>query len=362
MTSSQHTVVLGSGSGLGTYVPALLLQRYLASQGVPAGVAVFESLLPPEQHAQLDRTRRAYHERFDLALVGQKLAFANKLKPTADPAQLEALLRSWAERGVRRFIAVSGFWLAVLDQYARSYAPAGLDVTLCCLDATLSSSWRSFPANAAYRTLWLVSEESGSLRYQVPVLESAARADYEGRPRRVVAHGGGWGLGGYRDRIAELRRYGWELDVDVVYPEEAAEPCPGVRCFAIDPDWRPWQTDEAGEHTFPPLGELRGPATAYRSRPEHHEMFMLVSGARAVVSKPGGATLIDSLASGTPVVFLKSYGPSEAANAAVWRRSGLGISWDEWAQTGFSAEALVPLHTALAEARARIPCWPISAR
>ena len=70
----------------------------------------------------------------------------------------------------------------------------------------------------------------------------------------------------------------------------------------------------------------------------------MIARARAVVSKPGGCTLIDSLASGTPVILLEAYGYAERSNAEVWIALGYGITFEAWRESGFSIDVLQRLH------------------
>jgi UDP-N-acetylglucosamine:LPS N-acetylglucosamine transferase len=71
----------------------------------------------------------------------------------------------------------------------------------------------------------------------------------------------------------------------------------------------------------------------------------------AVVSKPGGGTLLDSLAAATPVVLLAPWGGPEAKNGALWEELGFGIDFQRWRRTGFDQCVLEDLHHSLLAAR-----------
>jgi UDP-N-acetylglucosamine:LPS N-acetylglucosamine transferase len=73
--------------------------------------------------------------------------------------------------------------------------------------------------------------------------------------------------------------------------------------------------------------------------------------AMAVVSKPGGGTLLDSLAAATPIVLLTPWGEPEAKNGALWEELGFGIDFQRWRETGFDHRVLEDLHHRLLEAR-----------
>ncbi|MBK9385896.1 MAG: hypothetical protein IPN34_13885 [Planctomycetes bacterium] len=170
-------------------------------------------------------------------------------------------------------------------------------------------------------------------------------------------HGGGWGIGPSRRAIPTLTEAGWALDV-VVYGEGEAPAEPGThRYHRIAPSWRPWRRDESGELGYPPLETMS---------PEHGPVFVpqpgrtlfdVIEAARVIVSKPGGSTLIDSLAAATPIAFLEPYGPAEAANARLWTRLGGGLDFATWAEHRYSAEALESLHATLARMRRDTPLY-----
>ena len=101
-------------------------------------------------------------------------------------------------------------------------------------------------------------------------------------------------------------------------------------------------------------GEVRPVAAG----PDYHDMLELVRGAVAVVSKPGGATLLESFETATPLVFLAPYGAHEAENQGLWEHLGFGLSLEAWRGSGYSLEVLERLHANLLEARRDAPSYP----
>jgi hypothetical protein len=85
----------------------------------------------------------------------------------------------------------------------------------------------------------------------------------------------------------------------------------------------------------------------YQRNDDFHPFHSVIRRARAIVSKPGGCTLIDSLASATPVVLLDAYGYAEQSNGAIWAHLGFGIPYGTWEASGFDSAVLGGLHTAL---------------
>ena len=62
-------------------------------------------------------------------------------------------------------------------------------------------------------------------------------------------------------------------------------------------------------------------------------------------------TLVDSLASATPLVYLEPFGRHEEKNAELWMHLGFGISYSDWKAVDYSMETLEGLHRNLLKAR-----------
>jgi hypothetical protein len=144
--------------------------------------------------------------------------------------------------------------------------------------------------------------------------------------------------------------------IDLLGPQDWSGRRAHDRHFAPDPQWFPWQRTASGELSFP---ALRGPA-GWLPNEHFPSAHTLVREARAIVSKPGGGTLIDSLAAATPVVLLEPYGEAEARSGALWEELGFGIRFERWRETGFDPGVLARLHHNLRAVDA-LPPYPIGA-
>ncbi|GAA1600568.1 hypothetical protein GCM10009789_63480 [Kribbella sancticallisti] len=329
--------ILTSGVALGVHVPGLLLADRLREQGGTANVSVLERLMPAETLATTARSKQAFHRDFRVALAGQKLA-RNAAVSTDEPAVCR-LFQSWQERGVSRFVVFSGFWLSLVERYVTQYGAVPVDV--CHVDSVQSPSFdKAGTTSLPVRHVWLADADRLRIPCSIPVSREPA-VPWSRRDQRLLVHGGGWGMGTYRERAAELSESGFSLDV-VAYEDQdlAGE---GVRYFMIDPSWHPWL-----DNGYPPFGEvLPGRTPVYHQRRGHHGSFDLCRQALATVSKPGGGTLLDSLWSATPAVLLEPFGAHEQRNADLWIELGFGISFEQWQQKDFAVEVLEELHQAL---------------
>lgn len=342
MTGLPPVAILTSGIGLGVYIPALLIERQMRALGAEVDVETLEALYTAEGRERHIRHQQAFHADFALALMGHRMP--KSADASVDAAAVEALLASWAGRGLRRFIVWSGFWLPVLDRY-RNLVNGPLHLDCCRIDAIVSPSFRvQGPLPPDARDIWLWSWEQRRTVYEIPVDDRPA-PPFPEREHRLVVHGGGWGIGTYRAARSALEGSGWSLDTVVHARDEAGAGRPGDRWFAVAPTWRTWQRGPSGRHTFPPFRNLADGDEGDAEVPsDGHALFEVIRRGKAIVSKPGGGTLIDSLASATPVILLDPLGEAEARNGALWEQLGFGVPFATWRDSGFSETLLEDLH------------------
>jgi len=349
LSSSSPLTVLTSAVGLGIYLPALLIQRRLAREGVAAEVEVIEAYyLPEKQQAHL-ANRDAQQRNFALAKIANRMV--RDVAGCLDTARIGALFANWAEQGRERFVVWSGFWLPVLDAYRR-YSGSTLRIDHCHIDAAVSASFRIHPDLADRgRDIWLWNWERRELGYRIAIGDATA-LPYAQRKPALVLHGGGWGLGTYLDTITELSRSDHALNIVVSQAHTPPTKREGDRHFALESDWRPWVRNREGGHDYPPMHEIGADGTGIRlDDGGHPAMHEIIRGAKAIVSKPGGCTLIDSLAAATPLVLLEAYSASEERNAWLWRHLGFAIDYEQWRESGFDEQVLQRLHRNLMAAR-----------
>jgi hypothetical protein len=329
--------ILTSGIGLGVYLPSLLIQQRMAALRMRADIHVIEGYYDAESQRRLIAQRQAYRGNFALAQMGHRMA--RDIGGCLDPARLDELFGRWAAEGRREFMVWSGFWLPLLARY-RDLHGAPLHVDCCRIDAEVSASFKRTELPADATEIWLWNWLEKRTAFEIPV-DDLPPLPFAERRRRLVVHGGGWGLGSYRNRLAELD--GWDCDVVV---HDGMEARPSDRRFMVDPEWRAW------DGGFPPFGEVGG-----RFDGNGHALFELIRRSKAIVSKPGGGTLIDSLCSATPVVLLEPYGHAEEKNGALWEHLGFGISWAKWRDSGCDESLLEACHEKLLT-RVRGPDYP----
>src|SRR5204863_9619451 len=135
-----------------------------------------------------------------------------------------------------------------------------LRVARCHVDCVPSSSWSLVRSGSAARDVWFVRWEGRALNHRLDVC-GRPPFPWTGRSGRLLAHGGGWGIGTYRDRARALDPSLWPLDILAYEPGEVAQAPRGARAFLLDPGWTPWK---AGADWFPPLGQVEPGKAAVR--------------------------------------------------------------------------------------------------
>ena len=342
--------VLTSAVGLGSYVMALLHQALLRDAGCRVDVEVIEGWFTEEHVERHLMHQQAFHRDFRLALAGRRMA--GSVEGRLDDQRINRLLGAWRRDGRARFLVWSGYWLPVLERYTASAPDACIELDFCFGDAIEGDSFRVHhePAGVVRRDVWLFNWRRRALGRRLPV-PAGPPLPFAQRSRRLVAHGGGWGLGTYAEVLTELSLAGYALDLLGPDSPDWEGRGPLDRHYVSDPEWHPWRRNADGDVTFPPLGEVRpGGEVRYRSDLSFPAAHVNVREAMAVVSKPGGGTLLDSLAAATPIVLLAPWGEPEAKNGALWEELGFGIDFQRWRKTGFDHGVLEDLHHRLLEA------------
>jgi hypothetical protein len=356
-TGGPTVAILCSGFGLGFYIPGLLISRKLRQLGMTTEVEVFESLMPEDKLAMVERNRRAYHANFQVALASQKIPM--DIRDSLSSEAVAATLEKWCRLDCRAFICLSGHWVPVLDRYWAVRPDIPRQTDLLYLDASLAPSWRQLASlrsdyASPYREIGLYDSAHSQVRFSIAV-GNEGPLPYASRAPRLVAHGGGWGIGTFQEQLTELEVKGYNLDVACYGIQQDHEAVSGRRYFLDDPIWRTWHRNEQGEHTFPPFAEWPTDSTVSKfvTPTDCHGMHHVVRAAKAIISKPGAGTLIDSFAAATPLVLLEPFGPHEASNGRVWESKGFGIRFEDWAAAGYPPEVLEQLHHNLLAERNR---------
>ncbi|AKG34766.1 hypothetical protein VK70_09440 [Paenibacillus durus ATCC 35681] len=350
MASGRRPItLLGSGNSLGVYVPIMQLGRQLSGRGIPAEVYVLEDLYLDHIKQKVPVYKKAFHQSFAVAKKGAELA--RDISSCLDSVKLRQLFEVWSREGRTRLITATGFWLPIIEQYQRYIGSTRLEVDCLHLDAVHSPSYLVYEnIGVSYNHIWFYDPIGKSMSYRIAISDEAP-IPLRMREERYIAHGGGWGIGTYPSAVQELLEAGKRLNV-LAYYEEDIKPHEQIQYYMNDPEWSPWIKDEYGRMQFPPLARIElGQAPVYRNEQPYPPLFEVIRNSAAIISKPGGYSLMESLAAATPFVFLEPFGRHEAANAAYWIKQGFGIWYEDWKAQRYSMDTLISMHENLIRAR-----------
>jgi hypothetical protein len=347
--------ILCSGVALGVYIPAIYAYRDLKKRSnVSPEVFVLENLIFDDKKDKIKENKIAFHRNFSVARMGQRMA--GDILPSVDPDKLAEIFETWINKEIHHFIVVSGFWVSVLEVFKNRYPSWDFSAECLHIDCVVSASWKKVNYSAPYyHSSWLVSHSGNKVVSELNMTELEP-VPFDKRQKRFLAHGGGWGMGTYQSKIPELKKAGFALDIVAYEKDEIPAETGDDRYFMVNPHWSPWHRNADGEHTFPPIAQIvPGEEPVYRYKEAHHELLDVTREVIGVISKPGGATLLDSLAAATPLILLDNFGDYEAKNAELWISLGFGIYYEDWKKEGFSFDILKKMNENLMSARGKQP-------
>ncbi len=343
----QKVNILCSGFGLGFYIPGLIINYQLNKNSIPTEVLVFEDYIEREKKEKINDSKKAYHKNFSFALVAQRMT--PDIRKRLDDNSVNELIEKWEQEEQRDFIVLSGHWVYIIEKYRQKIFPKPINVDLLYVDSDLSPSWKSLKKHfmeysQIYNEVWLFNAKAREISYQINVNDEEP-VPYERRAPRYVIHGGGWGMGTYQTIIPELEKNKILLDVVAYEMEETEHQTPGNRYFINDPSWNAWSKNIENQHEFPMFSEvIEGSQPNYSNRKDYHRLYDVIKESKGIISKPGAGTLIDSLASATPIIILDAFGEHEKRNAELWKALGFGIDYSEWKKMNYDIEVLHKLH------------------
>ena len=349
----KHTAILCSGITLGVYNPALIVRNKLREMGKEPAVFVLENLFRHEKQNSISKMKQMFHKSFKFALMGQRAS--KTVDDNCDPDFLKQLFQRWHDSGINHFIVFSGFWMSILEEYQKQNSQSSYRIDIYHMDAVESKSWETI--NHSMRNVqhvWFFSEHNSSISNYLSISNHDI-VPFEARHNRYVIHGGGWGIGTYRQKIQILQDRNLCLDIINYEIDDLDEINTQHRYYMMDPNWKSWEYDADGNLNFPSFGAVTAEGKVnYSQNKEYPEVYNIIRRNRGIISKPGGATILDSLSSATPIIFLEPFGEYERKNAELMIAKGLGIWFTDWENSKHSIEVLEQCHRNLVRKRAEM--------
>lgn len=328
-------VLLTSAMGLGTYVPALHLYEYLKSRGHKVSMEVFERYFSDDTMGKYLKNKQEYHKSFKVAKLGHKLA-EKRLGTVLDEETEKKILESWKQSGVERFILLSGNWVSTVKKYG-SYYEEKIKAAVVHMDVAAPPSWKHFDNSDQFFQEILPFDAAG-VHYLFETPFTQKTDEKTGSSACFFFHGGGWGMGNYHAKKMELEKDTDSTFIELVYNETEMEEDIRTNYYLMDQNWKPWLPQESGAFSFPVM--LDGKSGVKLDNQNMRGLYEIYADCNAIISKPGGGTILDSMITGTPIVFLEPVASHEKKNQEAWEALGMGISFEKWKETGYSLNTL----------------------
>ncbi len=320
----NNVLVLGSAIALGVYTPAVWFCKNLKKQGIQCRMIYLESLYTQEKQDLIAINKYKFHKNFKIAKIAHVMD--NKVESSVDIVLKEQFMQECINNDYNTIVCFSGFWVTIIDELIQQDRKFENRIKCVHMDVVRSNSWKS--VNLPYlENIWLFNMEENKISYK---LSNIVPKPVEFRNGRIIAHGGGWGMGTYRSMIQQLNELGYEVDIICYYEDEYVETDLKNRYYLLDPNWKP----VVGESNFPQLFMYKhNQWCKMNENSEVSDISILLQDAIAVMSKPGGGTLADSMMTCTPIIFLEALAAYEKMNAQMWTMHGYGIPYEDWIQS-----------------------------
>lgn len=341
--NSDCFIILSSGVALGVYIPPLIINKQLRTKGINTEFYVIETLIQEEKIDNILKNKFVFHRNFKIALIGQKLS--EKSDYGLDKGKIQQLYYLWDEKLIKRFLVFSGFWVPLVENYLATRNHIDYAVDFCHLDSSISTSWKNHGLSKInYRDIWFFNICNSKINYYIEISDKRP-IEFNDRDKRFVIHGGGWGMGTYKEKIQELKNHKIKLDIINYEISDINENnSEDIRNFLIDPKWKTWEKCNL-EYIFPPFCQITdNKYNKFDCSNKYPAIYDLIRNSIGIISKPGGATLIDSFSSATPIIFLEPFGDYERRNAILWKKLGFGIDYFQWILMDCSTDILWQMH------------------
>lgn len=341
--------ILSSLIGYGLYLPAQIINQRLQKANIPSRLYLVETLFTEEKKKTFQASRQAFGKNFRLA----QLAARVPVDYHSSIAEREAkrIHEVWRRDNITEFLCFSGLWLQLLNNYE---PPSGVKRIRCCrIDAGEAQTWANPNGVPIDHTYYFSDLPAKKINYTLS-LPNLPFMNYEERKAEVVVHGGGWGLGDYIKKTEALKEAGYFRKI-ILNPVAGVtqEPEEQTAFYINDPSWDPLL--HPADEGFPPLGAVVNGGIEYRYGTEHHPALSLINESKAVISKPGGMTLIDALITGTPFIYLEAMGTNEEGNTILIDHYGIGMPYEQWKASGFNPTLLDECHRNIRKLKEGLP-------
>jgi hypothetical protein len=343
-TQEAHSInIVTSIIGYGVYFPALIVYEQLKALNYDVHIYIIERFFDEKAISEFERTKTAFQKDVRLVQIASRIPV--KYTEKLSPEKTSALFDEWEQHNTSHFLCFSGLWLATLKAYKDKHSHCVIDT--CRVDSAVAATWEALSGHEDLiaNDLSFFNAKTNTVNYVLNIPEITP-LPYSERTQNVTMHGGGWDLGDFTSKTAQFTD---TYHVNLIVNDRKELSDENVTLYANQPKWNPLYANG-----FPPFGSID---TAHANYEKHPGILTVLAQSKAIVSKPGGMTLMDSLISETPLIFLKSVGKNENSNQQLWENLQLGISLETWLQSEEKEAILDEMQARIVALKTKTPCF-----
>lgn len=291
----MQVIILTALRGLGTYIPAVYLYKYLKLKGVNTELLIWEDYYNDTS----DKMISLYQTNPRIAEFAYALGAMNEeqFKLEGETGALETIAP-----GIKTYICFSGIWhKELLAQQKRQANP----IFNVVMDVVPSQLWKNqlSTSQTNSHTIFTLGETL-YLPGEIP-----SPSEYKNR-EGFLLQGGGWNLIDYM----EINKYPFlkEGGITMASTNPITETCTDRHLL--------YKISSIGE--FPNLADKE-----INHNQSYHSLLDEYNKVRGCISKPGGMTIVDAITTCTPLLFTQTtIGQHELANREFCLK--LGIAYE----------------------------------
>lgn len=321
--------ILTSAMGLGTYIPALHISDYLQRNDYFVNLEVFEEFFDEATLDKYAKTKSMFQSSYKAAVLGHKLA-SKKLNFILGDTITDRIIEKWKDEDIDTFIILSGNWTSIVSRYMEIHEH--VKAIIVHMDVGVAPSFMDFHnQNNRFIEIWPIDEKG--VNYIIDNhFDEIRTMSSEEKQNKLFLHGGGWGMGTYRNKLEELSTILPNSMITSINNKNEYKPHNNIEYYMIDPSWKPWLKYNNAPCDYPPMSKVDKDIEIINNK-HSNGLYQLYHTCCGIISKPGGGTLMDSLITTTPIIFLEPIADHEKVNEKVWIELGYGISYEAWIQS-----------------------------
>lgn len=241
------------------------------------------------------------------------------------------------------FVIFSAVWIEAIRRYWNTRQSSAQTIPFVRLDAVDGFTFAYRPAHASVvQPIQMFNARDTKLNFVLDFAGFDAQP-FTTRARRIVKHGGGWHIGSVENAIE-----GYHFSCITRHMPNFAE---GDHEYYLD------LTDELafGLGKLPRLGKVNnGTVCELEPRP-YVQTIDIIAKSAAILSKPGGGTIAEAIATETPLICQRPCNDLEVDNLDFVLKSGIGMLEADFRNAQDKAKCLLKMHHRIRDLKISVP-------